>query len=86
MLRSIGKDKSTLNFDVKHFENYSFSNRTYVTFHRKRSTFQNVLTSKFQVHFVPETLASNVLKSIPFPMEYHIYPFLSYMFFSDLEL
>ena len=44
----------------------------YVTFHRKRSTFQNVWRQSSGT-FCTWTLTSNVLKSTPFPMERHIY-------------
>ena len=44
----------------------------YVTFHRKRSTFQNIWRQSSGTECT-WTLTSNVLKSTPFPMERHIF-------------
>ena len=54
------------------FQVYQRSLLLYVTFHRKRSTFQNDWRQSSGTKCT-WTLTSNVLKSTPFPMERHIY-------------
>ena len=57
-----------LKFNVNVLRRYFYAIiTTFVTFHRKRSTLQNDLTSKFR-HFCAWTLTSIVLLSTPFPI------------------